>query len=212
MSKEQYVSFNEFVPIHGFSDYLIDTNGNVYSTKSKRFLKCTNRKGYVKVTLCTNGVTKDFSLHRLVASTFIPNPNNLPQVNHIDGNKLNNNVSNLEWCTSSQNIKHAYDNGIGRKHWGPHTQETKNKISKSKKGQHLSGETRQKIKEKLIGRFVSDETKKKHSISAPKRQIIDTSTGIRYNSIKEASDSLGIGYKTLYTRLRYGKERRFVYV
>lgn len=51
-------------------------------------------------------------VHRLIAEAMIPNPDNLPQVNHIDGNKLNNNVDNLEWCTNSYNTQEAYDNGL----------------------------------------------------------------------------------------------------
>lgn len=55
---------------------------------------------------------RTYQLHRLVAESFIPNPNNLPQVNHIDGNKDNNCVSNLEWCDQSHNLRHAYNNGL----------------------------------------------------------------------------------------------------
>lgn len=63
--------------------------------------------GYVKVTICYKGVKKSYSVHVLVAKYFIPNPQNLPQVNHKDGNKSNNLVENLEWCTASQNALHS---------------------------------------------------------------------------------------------------------
>ena len=74
-------------------------------------LRKTNR-GYMVVELYKNGIGKRFSIHRLVAENFIKNSNNLPQVNHIDGNKENNNINNLEWCTGSQNIKHAIKTGL----------------------------------------------------------------------------------------------------
>lgn len=69
-------------------------------------------KGYLRVYLNDNGKTKFVPIHRLVAQAFIPNPENKPQVNHIDGNKQNNNVKNLEWCTNSENQKHAYRLGL----------------------------------------------------------------------------------------------------
>ncbi len=94
--------------------YEIDRQGNVYScvtttSRRKGLIKTYIDSGYVKVGLTdTNHVRKNRYIHRLVAQTFIPNPNNLPEVNHIDGNKLNNHVENLEWCTSKENQKHAY--------------------------------------------------------------------------------------------------------
>ena len=72
----------------------------------------TDNKGYYRCCLSKNGNNKTVKVHRIVAETFIPNPNNLAQVNHIDGNKQNNNVDNLEWCSQSENMKHAYKNGL----------------------------------------------------------------------------------------------------
>ena len=77
-------------------------------TKKEKILKGSlDKDGYVKVALSKNNKIKLFSVHRLVAQAFIPNPNNLPQVNHIDGNKQNNKFDNLEWCTAKENISHA---------------------------------------------------------------------------------------------------------
>lgn len=71
-----------------------------------------NADGYPIVGLTKNKCRKIITVHRLVALTFIPNPDNKPQINHIDGNKTNNHISNLEWCTCSENIQHAYDTGL----------------------------------------------------------------------------------------------------
>ena len=65
-------------------------------------------RGYCAIGVTKNNKHKNFSVHRLVAEAFIPNPENLPQVNHKDGNRSNNNVLNLEWCTCSQNLKHSF--------------------------------------------------------------------------------------------------------
>ena len=72
----------------------------------------TDGCGYLRCTLSKNNKLTTFKVHRLVASAFIDNPNNLPQVNHKDGDKQNNNVDNLEWCNNSQNQLHAYANGL----------------------------------------------------------------------------------------------------
>ena len=68
--------------------------------------------GYLYVTLCINNKAKNMLVHRLVALTFIPNPEKYEFVNHKDGNKKNNHVDNLEWCTNAYNIRHAYKNGL----------------------------------------------------------------------------------------------------
>lgn len=80
--------------------------------KVKILKPSVSRNGYLYINLKSNGVHKRCLIHRLVAILFIPNPDNKPQVNHIDGNKQNNRVDNLEWVTGSENITHAYELGL----------------------------------------------------------------------------------------------------
>lgn len=94
--------------VAGFSNYMIDTDGNVYNEKTNRLLKQQrNKSGYKTITLCKDSHKKTFLVHRLVAETFIRNDSNLPEVNHKDENKDNNSVGNLEWCT------HCYNSHYG---------------------------------------------------------------------------------------------------
>lgn len=87
--------------------YKVSNLGEIYSVRSKRKLKnALNTKKYVQTFLCNDSGYKICRVHRLVAQEFIPNPENMPQVNHIDGNKQNNNVTNLEWTTNSLNQLH----------------------------------------------------------------------------------------------------------
>jgi len=81
-------------------------------SKEKNLSLVTAGAGYKHIGLCKGGKCSIFTVHRLVAQAFVPNPNNLPCVNHIDGVKLNNNYMNLEWCTKAQNNQHALDIGL----------------------------------------------------------------------------------------------------
>lgn len=71
-----------------------------------------NSNGYLRCDINIEGKTKSYLVHRLVAEKFIPNPDDKPFVNHIDGNKHNNSIDNLEWCTRSENEKHAWKTGL----------------------------------------------------------------------------------------------------
>jgi len=93
--------------------YNIDTEGRVYSTRKNGYL-CLNLAGYKYwvVRLFKNKTVGVVTIHKLLLKTFVPNPNGYLYCNHKDGNKLNNNLSNLEWCTASQNTKHAFKIGL----------------------------------------------------------------------------------------------------
>ena len=100
------------VKINGFDNYEISDDGHIYNRYGKEIKPFISSQGYYRVSLYKNGRYYKFQLHRLVAEHFIPNPNNLPQVNHKDTNKLHCEASNLEWSTQSGNIKHAINNGL----------------------------------------------------------------------------------------------------
>lgn len=98
--------------IKGYENlYSVTKTGRIYSHVSNKYLK-PRIHNYKKVALYKNKIYTNYTVHRLVAETYIKNPNNLPCVNHIDGNKLNNDVSNLEWVTVSENQKHAFRIGL----------------------------------------------------------------------------------------------------
>jgi len=111
-----------------------------------RVLKTTiSKKGYFQISLSLNGTRLHTGVHRLVALAFIPNTLNLPQVNHKDGNKLNNNIENLEWCTNKENCIHAVKNNLHNPNYGEkhHMSKLKNSdisniIDRIKNGETMS--------------------------------------------------------------------------
>ncbi len=91
--------------VHDYPNYQVSNLGRIRS--NKKILKpIKTRNGYLHIFLYKNGVKKQFLLHRLICEAFIENINNYKEVNHIDGNKSNNNINNLEWCTRKENVHH----------------------------------------------------------------------------------------------------------
>ena len=104
-----------------FSSYTIREDGQVISRFGRVIAQQFHGLGYARVELHQNNSARKYLVHRLLAESFIPNPENKPQVNHIDGNKRNNSLDNLEWVTQSENQLHAYRTGlqVGFKKSGP---------------------------------------------------------------------------------------------
>jgi hypothetical protein len=99
-----------------FENYVVYPDGRIWSDYKKDFLvPQDNGTGYLKVLLRINGKPQNRYVHRLVATAFLPKPFGFDEVNHIDGNKKNNTVENLEWCTCLQNKQHAANNGLTNK-------------------------------------------------------------------------------------------------
>lgn len=100
-------------PIPNYPNYAATKNGQIYSIKNQLFLKNTKKQNkYFIVSMHQNGKQKTEYVHRLIALTFIPNKQNKPQINHINGIKTDNRVENLEWATSKENMHHARTNGL----------------------------------------------------------------------------------------------------
>lgn len=145
------------VPLEGYEEYYEVSNlGRIrrsrggQGAKAGRIMQGYLQCGYHYVNLTANSAYNTFLVHRLVATAFIPNPENKPQVNHIDGNKSNNYVGNLEWVSCQENIQHAWVTGLHS--ITHHSEETRKKMSESQKGKHcLSEEHRQRISETVKG-------------------------------------------------------------
>lgn len=208
-------------------DYFINESGELFSNKTGRLKPIkpyVEDAGYGRVALRISGKYITKRLHQLVAITFLPNPDNLPQVNHIDCNKANNSVENLEWCTAKQNINHAFDNGLVSRKRGSesHMYGSRNRYSKKVKNIY-TGKIYDTISEaaKDIGiprttlnasltnripnntglRYLGDDKTNPDTFLVGRKitsyLILNTETGIFYGSITDAALSHSLNPSTL---------------
>ena len=113
------LSYEEWVTIEEYPNHMVSNHGNLKGLKSGKILKLFRDplNGYYHTTISNKANRKVIRIHRLVGLYFVPNPNNYPQLNHIDGDKSHNYSTNLEWCTGSYNLKHAYRLGLISQAW-----------------------------------------------------------------------------------------------
>jgi hypothetical protein len=155
------------------TDYIVTDTGKVFSLKygKTKELKFNPIKGgYLICNMFVDGKKKSVLVHRLVATAFLNNPQNKPQVNHKDNDKANNNFWNLEWATQSENVKHAYDNGFMKKTF---------KDMNALLNESQIWEIRQHLKDKVKQRFIAD-------MFGVSEQII--------SQIKLGKTYIGVGY------------------
>lgn len=144
--------------------YKVSEDGRVFSVRADRELTPdTDKEGYKLITFSVSGSVKKFRIHRLVAHAFINNPENYDIVNHIDGDKGNNVVSNLEWCNYSQNMLHAYNLGLAKARLGEDNIHSK-----------LTNNSADEIKEDILSGMRYDTIAEKHDISPSTISMINT--------------------------------------
>ena len=156
---------------------------------SKTFKVHKQNRGYLFINVSKNNKPKNLLVHRLVAEAFLSNPHNFKEVNHKDGNKENNNVDNLEWCTASYNKKHMYDNLLS------------GKIKKITLSKRLKNRTLSNIHKKRIG---NSHRGIKSVDAQPVRYL---KTGEIFGSIKELSRVKNLPFSTLQKDLSIGYNR-----
>lgn len=123
-----------------YHNYIITKEGSIISKKTgKQLYVHVNKKGYNFVRLKWGGKGRTMLVHRVIAELFIPNPDNLPEVNHKDGNKSNNNHWNLEWCTRKHNVEHAVATGLHHRGQSSGQSKLTNDQAEQLRGLHRQG-------------------------------------------------------------------------
>lgn len=126
-------------PCYGFEGhYLISNTGKVWSLHlNKEMAQQWHKTKSWRIRFCVNKIKSPHSVHRLVAKTFLPNPDNLPEVNHKDGSRANNFLWNLEWCSKLQNTKHAVETGLIDNPFGVAARHYTGEVQVVKNGEHI---------------------------------------------------------------------------
>lgn len=174
----------------------VDDNGRKYEkpVSGKQMKQCLKNNGYKSVSLTKGGATKAFYVHRLVAEAFIPNPDNLPMVNHKDEDKTNNFLENLEWCTAQ------YNNTYGNK-----AKRQANKI----RGIAHSNEHKKKITSSLLKYYETHDSASIGRISEKRKGVVGVRNGesVQFQSVKDAAIAVN-GSRANITRSCNSKTRK----
>jgi len=160
--------------------------GQFRLVKGRTLIPRNNGCGYHFVTLCKNGETRNYYVHRLVASAFVPNEGQKNYVNHIDGNPINNKVKNLEWVNHSENVSHAYQTNLNTNKRGSHSFAVG--VIDNTLGKSFST-----IKEWCEGRGIKYSTGRNIVSGNNKSRTIDTTLIITVNNKEKNSDERNDG-------------------